>query len=214
MMMTSSVALLLVTLMAVPAGQAAKPFPRPADEGKPATPGEQTAVLAGGCFWGVEAVFERPARAEVVSGFSGGARAAPRWSPAAPPAMPRPSASSTTRRRSATPRCSRSSLPSRTTRRSSTVRGLTKGRSIARRSSPRTTSSGGSPRPTSASSMRRGCFRGRSLRQWSGWTGSTPPVSSTRTSSSAIRATQYVAHNDLPKLAHLEREFPQLLKRR
>ena len=24
----------------------------------------------------------------------------------------------------------------------------------------------------------------------------------------------YVAHNDLPKLAHLEREFPQLLKRR
>jgi peptide-methionine (S)-S-oxide reductase len=35
--------------------------------------GEQTVVLAGGCFWGVEAVFERlQGVSNVVSGFSGG----------------------------------------------------------------------------------------------------------------------------------------------
>lgn len=38
--------------------------------------GEQTAVLAGGCFWGVEAVFERlEGVKDVVSGFAGGSKA-------------------------------------------------------------------------------------------------------------------------------------------
>jgi len=32
-------------------------FPDPAVDPKPASAGPQTAVLAGGCFWGVEAVF-------------------------------------------------------------------------------------------------------------------------------------------------------------
>jgi peptide-methionine (S)-S-oxide reductase len=37
------------------------------------SPGEQTAVLAGGCFWGVEAVFEHvKGVSRVTSGYSGG----------------------------------------------------------------------------------------------------------------------------------------------
>lgn len=58
--------------------QAANPFPEPAVDVPAAaalTGGakEATAVLAGGCFWGVEGVFERlKGVTDVVSGFSGG----------------------------------------------------------------------------------------------------------------------------------------------
>jgi peptide-methionine (S)-S-oxide reductase len=51
-------------------------FPAPAVDAAPAV-GRQsaTAVLAGGCFWGVEAVFERlKGVSNVVSGFAGGAK--------------------------------------------------------------------------------------------------------------------------------------------
>jgi peptide-methionine (S)-S-oxide reductase len=42
----------------------------------PKVSGEQTAVLAGGCFWGVEAVFEALTGVkDVVSGYAGGSKA-------------------------------------------------------------------------------------------------------------------------------------------
>ena len=46
-------------------------LPGPVDDLKPAAR-EQTAILAGGCFWGLEAIFERlDGVKDVVSGFSG-----------------------------------------------------------------------------------------------------------------------------------------------
>ncbi len=51
---------------------AATTFPAPTAV-LPSVQGEQTAVLAGGCFWGLEAVFEHlKGVSNVVSGFSGG----------------------------------------------------------------------------------------------------------------------------------------------
>ncbi len=48
------------------------PVPAPRAD-VPASPGLQTAVLAGGCFWGMEAVFEHVKGVrDVVSGYAGG----------------------------------------------------------------------------------------------------------------------------------------------
>lgn len=56
----------------MPADKAA--FPDPAVDVKPAA-GKQTAVLAGGCFWCMEAVFKiMEGVDEVISGYSGGAK--------------------------------------------------------------------------------------------------------------------------------------------
>ncbi|OOG64363.1 peptide-methionine (S)-S-oxide reductase [Rhodanobacter sp. B04] len=57
------------------AANSAQALPSPTvDAPKAAVAGEQTAVLAGGCFWGIEAVFEHVKGVhKVVAGFSGGA---------------------------------------------------------------------------------------------------------------------------------------------
>jgi peptide-methionine (S)-S-oxide reductase len=57
------------------AAERAVPIPA-AQRDIPPAPGLQTAVLAGGCFWGMEAVFERVKGVRsVTSGFAGGDRA-------------------------------------------------------------------------------------------------------------------------------------------
>jgi peptide-methionine (S)-S-oxide reductase len=55
-------------------GAAREPFPSPAvDMPAASATGMQTAVLAGGCFWGMEGVFERiKGVKKAVSGFAGG----------------------------------------------------------------------------------------------------------------------------------------------
>src|SRR5262249_56992171 len=53
----------------------AVPIPAPAVDAAPAS-GIQTAVLAGGCFWGVQGVFQHTAGVvNAVSGYAGGAKA-------------------------------------------------------------------------------------------------------------------------------------------
>ncbi|MGC6400118.1 peptide-methionine (S)-S-oxide reductase MsrA [Sphingomonas sp. FW199] len=72
----SGAALAAVTLIPV-AGHAerAVPIPAPAAD-VPRAAGLQTAVLAGGCFWGMEAVFEQVKGVkDVVSGYAGGTKA-------------------------------------------------------------------------------------------------------------------------------------------
>ena len=53
---------------------AAQPLPAPAVDAPPAQPGKmETAVLSGGCFWGVQGVFEHVKGVKkVYSGYSGG----------------------------------------------------------------------------------------------------------------------------------------------
>jgi peptide-methionine (S)-S-oxide reductase len=79
----SSGALLLLGLMGalwLTVGRAAEPatvIPAPAVEApkEPSKPGLQTVVLAGGCFWGVQAVFQHvKGVSQAVSGYAGGAK--------------------------------------------------------------------------------------------------------------------------------------------
>jgi peptide-methionine (S)-S-oxide reductase len=69
--------LFMLLLAAAATALGASRFPDPAQDIKVAAAGtQQTAVLAGGCFWGVEAVFERLAGvSDVVSGYAGGGSA-------------------------------------------------------------------------------------------------------------------------------------------
>lgn len=69
-----AVALLGTTLACGAATANSVVIPDPAvDAPLAAAKGEQTAVLAGGCFWGIEAVFEHvKGVADVTSGYSGG----------------------------------------------------------------------------------------------------------------------------------------------
>jgi peptide-methionine (S)-S-oxide reductase len=64
----------LILLVACAAGAAESPIP--AFAGAPPSPlpkGDETAVLAGGCFWGVDAVFRHVKGVEnVVAGYAGG----------------------------------------------------------------------------------------------------------------------------------------------
>jgi peptide-methionine (S)-S-oxide reductase len=62
------------TLIVSGEASAAQPFPDPAiDVPASADTGKQTAVLAGGCFWGIEGLFERVKGVkDAVSGFAGG----------------------------------------------------------------------------------------------------------------------------------------------
>lgn len=69
----SAAVTLFIVALATPG--AAVRFPDPAQDIRSVV-GEQRAVFAGGCFWGVEGVFERlKGVSNVVSGFAGGSKA-------------------------------------------------------------------------------------------------------------------------------------------
>ena len=73
--------LLLLIPLSCTAVTAVDKFPHPATDAPLATvKGEQTAVFAGGCFWGIEAVFEHVKGVTgVVSGYSGGSAKTARY---------------------------------------------------------------------------------------------------------------------------------------
>ena len=63
---------LIAGTVACSAGSAAVPGPA-VDSAKAAAPGQQTVVIAGGCFWGIQAVFQHVKGViSATSGYSGG----------------------------------------------------------------------------------------------------------------------------------------------
>ena len=78
----SAIALALVGAGEIANGrETAVALPRPAvDETPPAASAEATAVFAGGCFWGVEAVFRHVKGVRsAVSGYAGGTKSSPSY---------------------------------------------------------------------------------------------------------------------------------------
>jgi peptide-methionine (S)-S-oxide reductase len=72
------VALVVGTVLhtSVVAGEKVQALPKPAvDESLASAPGQETAVVAGGCFWGIQAVFQHVKGViSATSGYSGGAK--------------------------------------------------------------------------------------------------------------------------------------------
>jgi peptide-methionine (S)-S-oxide reductase len=68
----------LIAALALPACAEEQPKTIPTaqvDNAKPATSGTETAVLSGGCFWGMQGVFEHvKGVTQVLSGYAGGSR--------------------------------------------------------------------------------------------------------------------------------------------
>ncbi|KQM87050.1 methionine sulfoxide reductase A [Sphingomonas sp. Leaf23] len=71
-----AIAAIGVAALSIPPATAERAVPIPVvTSDVPPTPGLATAVLAGGCFWGMEAVFERVKGVKsVISGYAGGTR--------------------------------------------------------------------------------------------------------------------------------------------
>jgi peptide-methionine (S)-S-oxide reductase len=81
MKMWSLSAALLVIASFATADEAAKPLPAPmADETNARASGSETAVLSGGCFWGMQGLFEHVKGVrQVVAGYSGGPASAAQY---------------------------------------------------------------------------------------------------------------------------------------
>jgi peptide-methionine (S)-S-oxide reductase len=74
------IAAVAALLGACQAAQSAVPLPPPAQDVAASAKGPQTAVFAGGCFWGVEAVFRHVKGVKsAVSGYAGGTVKAPSY---------------------------------------------------------------------------------------------------------------------------------------
>ncbi len=72
-LVATALALAALPFSRLPARAAEAPVPAPALD-LPATPAPQTIVLSGGCFWGIQGVFEHVAGVtRAVSGYAGGA---------------------------------------------------------------------------------------------------------------------------------------------
>ena len=125
------------------------------------TENTETAILAGGCFWGMQDLIRK--RDGVISTRVGytGRRRAERDLRATTATTPRRSRSSSTPSRSRTATCSSSSSRS-TTRRRRTARATTWAAATARRSSTRATSRSRSPRTRSPTSTPPASGRARS----------------------------------------------------
>src|SRR5262245_14406320 len=70
----SVVVVAVLTFRLVSAGDRAAILPDPQVDASLASTGESTAVVAGGCFWGIQAVFQHVnGVTRAISGYSGGA---------------------------------------------------------------------------------------------------------------------------------------------
>ena len=172
------------------AAEEAQVVPAPThDEALASAPGSETAVVAGGCFWGIPGVFQHmKGVTKAVSGYSGGDADTAHYQVVGTGTTGHAESvqSPTTRARSATASSCRSSSPSRSIRHRRTARVPTSARSIVQRSSSPTRRRLKSPKTTSRSSTRPACSAGRSPPRFHLSKPSTRPRTITRTTRRCI----------------------------
>ena len=151
------VAVALILLMigwfrAPDAAAAARVVPAPAVDASGSATTSDVAVLAGGCFWGVQGVFQHVTGvANAVSGYAGGDRRTAHYEMVGTgaPVMPNPCRSRSIRAGLRMGSSCRSTSQSPTIPRSSIARGRTTARSTVQRSFRRMLNRHRLPRPTS-----------------------------------------------------------------
>ena len=209
------VPLIIVAAHSLRAAEAAVPIPPPAVDA-PASAGRDTAILAGGCFWGVQGVFQHvKGVTSAVSGYAGGDQGDGRLRHGQQ-RFHRPcrvgAGSPSIRIRSPMVRSCRSISPWRMTRPSSTGRGRTQERNTGRRSSRRTASRPRSPAPISPSSTRRDPSARKIATRIEPNASFFPAEGYHQDFLERNPSYPYIVINDLPKVENLKRVFPQLYR--
>ena len=190
-------------------------IPPPAHEAPAPASGFETAVLAGGCFWGVQAVFQHvKGVTNAVSGYAGGAQKDADYETrqrASTPATPKACGSPSIRSRFPTARSCRSISRWRTIRPSSTTRGPIDGTQYRSEIFPQSDEQQTAARDYIAQLDKAHVFKAPIVTKTGTMKQAFFPAEAYHQDYATLHPNQpYIAYNDAPKVENLKKLFPDV----